>query len=182
MNLSVRLSQRIRMSDIHEIISWSQGSDERKKQLYDLLFDEEDIVAYQAGWVCSHFGPDENSWLYDKREELIDEVLICQHPGKRRLLLTLLFRQPAMEPPRVDFLDFCMERMISREELPGVQSLCMKLAYGLCRSIPELLKEYQALLEIMEPHLLPTSMRTVRKNVLKAMKAGKSLQPITTVI
>ena len=65
--------------------------------------------------------------------------------------------------------------MISRQEVPGVRSLCLKLAYELCRPIPELIQELRMALEIMEPDLEP-SMRTVRKNVLKAMAKGKSLQ------
>ena len=79
------------------------------------------------------------------------------------MILNLICQQPAADPPRVDFLDFCMERMISREEPPGVQSLCMKLAYQLTRSIPELQQELRTILEIMEPDLLVPAIRSVRK-------------------
>ena len=82
---------------------------------------------------------------------------------------------PLTNPPRVDFLDFCLEKMMSCQELPGVRSLCMKLAYELCLSIPELMQELKMALTIMEVDTLP-SMRTVRKNVLKAMGRGKSLR------
>ena len=72
--------------------------------------------------------------------------MTCPHSGKRRMILNLICQQPAADSPRVDFLDFCMERMISREEPPGVQSLCMKLAYQLTRSIPELQQELRTML------------------------------------
>lgn len=163
------------MGDIRELTQYTQGDDKRKQKLYDLIFDADDKVAYQAAWVLTHFSLSENEWLYSKQNELIDEVLVCKHPGKRRLILSLLFRQPLANPPRVDFLDFCLERMISKQELPGVQSLCMKLAYELCRPIPELLQELKATLEMIEDDSVP-SIRTVRKNVLKAMQKGKSLQ------
>lgn len=175
MNIRNRLSQRIGMGDIRELTQYTQGDDKRKQKLYDLIFDADDKVAYQAAWVLTHFSLSENEWLYSKQNELIDEVLVCKHPGKRRLILSLLFRQPLANPPRVDFLDFCLERMISKQELPGVQSLCMKLAYELCRPIPELLQELKATLEMIEDDSVP-SIRTVRKNVLKAMQKGKSLQ------
>ena len=175
-NIKERLLQRINIDDIFEIVYVVQSDDKQKQELFSLLFDENDKVAYQAAWVFTHFTLHENKWLYDKQHELTDEVLVCLHPGKRRMLLSLLYRQPLLNPPRVDFLDFCLEHMMAKEELPGVQMLCMKLAYEMCRLVPELRQELRATLEIMEPDMLVVSVRTVRKNVLKAMKIGKSLQ------
>lgn len=175
MNLKFRLSQRIGMRDIHEITYLVQNDPRKRQELYDLLFEADDNIGYSAAWVMTHFSLSENTWLYDKQDELIDELLLCEHPGKRRLILCLLYRQPLQNPPRVDFLDFCLERMISKRELPGVQSLCMKLAYELCRLTPELLQELKTMLEMMEHELVP-SIHTVRKNILKAMPKGKSLQ------
>ena len=175
MNLKLKLSGRIQMNDIHEITSFTQGNSTRKKELYNLLYDTDDMIAYQAAWTLTHLSVDDNKWLYDKQNELIDEALICSHPGKRRLLLALLLRQPLADPLRVDFLDFCFERMNSTKELPGVKSLCMKLAYEMCRHIPELMREMGLRLDMMIPYLLQPSMQAVRKNVLKAMKTGRSL-------
>jgi hypothetical protein len=168
------LSERIGMNEILEITFLTQKNDKRKQELYNLLFTD-DMVAYQAAWVFTHFSLHENEWLYDKQNELIDEVLICSHPGKRRLLLTIIFKQPLTNPPRTDFLDFSLDRMLSRKELPGVRTLCMKLAYEMCRSIPELIRELRMLIDMMEPDLLEKSMQAVRKNVLNAMKTGKKL-------
>ena len=176
MDFRAKLSGRIHMNDIHEIIFMAQGNDSARLELYKLLFDKDDKLAYQTAWVFTHFAPLENEWLVDKRNELVDEILVCSHPGKRRLLLVLILRQPMLSPPRMDFLDFCLERMMSKQELPGVQTLCMKLAYEMCRGIPELNQELRATLELMEPDLLQASIRAVRKNVLKAMKTGKSFQ------
>ncbi|WP_280746773.1 hypothetical protein [Parabacteroides sp. PF5-9] len=176
MNLENRLSERIHMQDIQEILLFVEGDNDRKQTLYELIFHTDEMIGYQTLWVCCHFNSSENRWLYEKQNELIDEVLQCTHPGKRRLLLNLLYRQPLIQPPRTDFLDFCLERMISKEELSGVQSLCIKLAYELCRPIPELLQEFRSILDIMEPNLLPPSLRAVHRNVLKAMKKGRSLQ------
>lgn len=169
-----RLSQRISMDDIHEITYLTQGNNKRKQELYDLLFDQEDQIAYQAAWVMNHFSLSENQWLYDKQNELIDEVMVCEHTGKRRLILSLLNRQPLANPPRVDFLDFCLERMVAKKEPPGVRSLCMKLAYELCRPIPELLQELCMALEMMEGERSP-AIQATKKNILKAMAKGKNL-------
>ena len=90
------------------------------------------------------------------------------------MLLNLLCQQPLADPPRVDLLDFCIERMVSQQEPPGVQSLCIKLTYQLTRFIPELQQELRTMLEIMEPELLVPAIRSVRKNTLKAIKAKKN--------
>ncbi|MDR2913666.1 MAG: hypothetical protein LBV74_02340 [Tannerella sp.] len=176
MSFREKLSERVQMTDIHEIVFLTQNNNKRKRELYDLLFDNDDKIAYQAAWIFTHFSLAENKWLYDKQNEIIDEALICRHPGKRRLLLALILRQPLPEVPRTDFLDFCLDKMISKQELPGVQTICMKLAYEMSRHIPELKQELFVTLDMMEPDLLQISMRTVRKNVLKAMKTGKSIQ------
>lgn len=177
MNFKEKLSQRIGMNDIHEITYLTQHNNKRKQELYDLLYDEEDRIAYQAAWVMNHYSLSENEWLYDKYNELIDEAMVCKHTGKRRLILSLLYRQPLANPPRVDFLDFCLEHMISNAEPSGVQALCMKLAYELCRPIPELLQELCIALEMMEGKLSP-AIQVTKKNILKAMTKGKSLQII----
>lgn len=51
----------------------------------------------------------------------------------------------------------------------------MKIAYELCRTIPELTQELKTILEMMEGELCP-AIRSVRKNILKAIPKGKSLQ------
>ena len=103
MDLRERLSDRIHIEDIHEILRYVQGSQKRKSELYGLIFDPDETIGYQALWACSHFSADENKWLYDKQDELINEILVCKHPGKRRLLLNLLLRQPQANPPTGGF-------------------------------------------------------------------------------
>lgn len=179
MNFRQKLSQRIQMDDIREGISYIQGNASRIQALHDLVFDEDDKLAYQAAWILTHLSGADHRHLISKQEALIDEVLVCEHPGKRRLLLALLYRQTLASPPRTDFLDFCLARMIAKEELPGVQTLCMKLAYELCRSIPELLQEYRITLELLDPGILPISLKTVRRKMLNACRTGKCQQQLS---
>lgn len=177
MDFKARLSQRIGMEDINEILRLTHDSDTRKQELYNLVIGEDEAIGYHAAWIFTHFSSQDNEWLYSKQNQLINEVLVCKHGGKRRIMLNLLYRQPFPNPPRVDFLDFCLERMMSSEELPGVKSLCIKIAYELCRPIPELVKELKTMLAMMEGNLVP-SIRAVRKNILKAMQKETSLQKL----
>jgi hypothetical protein len=163
---------------VHQIISQIQAEDNGKQEIYDLLFDEDETVSYQAAWVLSHFSAKDNEWLCDKQDQLIDKAMNEPHAGKRRIILQILYRQPFATPPRVDFLDYCLEKMMSKSELPAVQSSCIKLAYEMCRQIPELLGELKSMLEIMDPDLLTPATRSARNHVFKAMKSGKSLQKL----
>lgn len=176
-DIRTKLSVRVGMDEIQEILCWAQQSEKQKEKLYNLISDEDEKISYHAAWIFTHCSSADNEWLYDKQDELIDEVLTCKHEGKRRVILNLLYKQPLANPPRVDFLDFCLERMLSVNELPGVQSLCIKIAYELCLPIPELVQELKTSLEMMEGDLCP-AIRTVRKNILKAIQKGKSLQKL----
>lgn len=152
MNLRARLSERVHIENIREILHYIQDDERLREEIYRLIYDEDSIVSYQALWVCTHFSKPEVEWLSGKQNELIDAALTCPHSGKRRMLLNLLCQQPLADPPRVDLLDFCIERMVSRQEPPGVQSLCIKLAYQLTRSIPELQQELRTMLESWNPN------------------------------
>lgn len=171
MDIIQKLSSRISMNDIHEILYWAKGDNDRKQELYNLLYYEDDKVAYQAAWIMTHYSHSENEWLYSRQNELIDEAMRCTHTGKRRLILALLLKQPMADITRVDFLDFCFERMISKKEPVGVQSLCIKLAYELCRPIPELVQELRTMLEMMDGEMSP-AIQAASRNVLKSMKKG----------
>ena len=175
MNLKKKLKERINIKDVKELLHTIEENNSME-ELYALIFDSDIRISFQALWVCSHLSESGHQWLHQKQEVLIDATLSCTHSGKRRLLLDLLLHQPMPNPPRVDLLDFCMKQMISKHEPPGVQALCMKLSYEICRPIPEILQELSTMLDIMQTELLPPSMRATRKNILKALVKQKSLR------
>lgn len=171
------ISERIGLERINEVLLLTHRDDKRKQELYDLAVNMDDAIGYNAAWILTHFSEQDNKWLYNKYNELIDYVIVSQHEGKRRCILTLIYKQPFTNPLRVDFLDFCLERIITVKELAGVQSLCIKIAYELCRPFPELIQELKSILEMMEGDLSPAILN-VRKSILKAIQSGKSLQKI----
>lgn len=86
MNFKAKLSERIGMDDIHEILRLTQQSDKHKQELYDLVIGEDEKIGYHAAWIFTHFSSEANKWLYEKQDELIDEVMTCEHGGKRSVL------------------------------------------------------------------------------------------------
>ena len=90
----------------------------------------------------------------------------------RRLILTILSKQTIKEENyRIDFFDFCIKRMMKSKETTGIKSLSIKLAYKLCKNLPELKNELKMNLEIMEPDLLTPGMKAIRNQIIKELEA-----------
>lgn len=87
MNLRARLSERVHIEDIREILHFIQDDEQLREEVYQFIFDEDDIVSYQALWVCTHFSKEDVEWLSRRQNELIDAAMPCPHSGKRRMLL-----------------------------------------------------------------------------------------------
>ncbi|MBM6890807.1 hypothetical protein H6A30_11170 [Bacteroides caecigallinarum] len=170
MDFRKRFLQRLSQDDIHDMCFLTQGpdNDSLKEELYTLISDEDVRVSYNALWVFAHFDLSNNKWLYAKHDELIDKAIAEKHDGKKRLLLTLLLRQPfECDTLRTDFIDFCFETIQSSHESCSNRALCMKLAYEQCRFFPEFLSELSNCLEIISAESLSSGLKTARRNVMK---------------
>ena len=166
------LSQSIHEKDILVlcILTKGQENDVKKLELYSLLFDADKRVSDNAAWVFTHFDHLNNKWLFDEQDELIEEVMRTTSETKRRLILTMLLRQPfTPEHIRTDFLDFCLGNITSFHEPIGVKTLSMKLAFEQSQFFPELLSELKSTLEIMETEALSAGLKSIRKKLLKKM-------------
>ncbi len=97
MNLRARLSERVHIEDIREVLHFIQDDERLREEIYQLIFDEDAIVSYQALWVCTHFSKADVEWLSRKQEDLIDAAMTCPHSGKRRMILNLIRSIPELQ-------------------------------------------------------------------------------------
>ena len=131
------------------------------------LYDEDALVTRNALWVLTKATTAEISQLQPMRDELIDVVLTTGNSSVRRLSLNIIERlKMTKEELRADFLDFCLERMTAVKEYPGIQSLCMKLAFRICKFYPELTDEFRRTLDAMETSYYKPAVRSVRSRIL----------------
>lgn len=176
-NLLEKLSGRIHECDIQKIVSHiqQQKTDDSIKALYNLIFDTDKYISGNAAWILTHLDARHNKWLYPKQHKLIQEAMQTSDTGKKRLILTLLLKQPFdKENINSCFLEFCFKHLASVQESIGIKALCMKLAYRQCSHFPELLKELQLTLEIMDSSFLSPGLQVVKKKILKDIqKSGK---------
>lgn len=169
-SIEKQLARRINAADIRRICAQLQGNAVLKQSLYDLFLHPEPRVANNAAWVFTHLDAAEMRWLIPHTAELTEAVVSCRTHVKPWLLLTLLNALPVPDSPRMDFLDFCIERLSDPAEKGGVRSVCIKLAYALCRPYPELTEELRQHLELLQPEFLSPAVRCARRSILRLMQ------------
>ena len=131
------------------------------------VFDKEYRVARSALWGLTKATDEELSVLQVLLNELIDQAMQTENSSVRRITLNIIERLTLEEDDlRTDFLDFCFEHMVSIEEFPGIQTLCMKLAYCMCSLYPELMEELKRTLEAIEIDYYKPAVKCLRKRIL----------------
>lgn len=131
------------------------------------VFDQDPMVARSALWGLTKASKTELSQLQVLLEELIDLAIRTENSSVRRLSLNIIERLKLNEDDlRTDFLDFCLEHMVSIKEFPGIQSVCMKLAFRMCSFYPELMEELKRTLEAMEMDYYKPAVKGVRNKIL----------------
>lgn len=166
-----KLNKKLCMDDIYEICILCHGNSRKKAELYQLIFDEDERVATNALWVFIHFDMQNNEWLYAKHDDLIDRVLVEKNETKRRLMLSLLLRQPFEEESlRSNFIDFCITKITACSQPYAIRCYCMKLAYEQMKYYPELLTELKAAIDMLEQEPLSPGLTSAKKQVMKKIK------------
>ena len=131
------------------------------------IFSTDYRVTRSALWGLTKASKDELSQLQVLYNELIDQAMLTDNSSVRRLTLNIIERLIIDEDNlRTDFLDFCFEHMLSIDEFPGIQSVCMKLAFRMCKFYPELMDELKRTLEAMEIGYFKPAVKGVRSKIL----------------
>ena len=130
-------------------------------------FSEDYRVARSALWGLTKASKEELSQLQVILNKLINQAMQTKNSSVRRLSLNVIERLEMKEDDlRTDFFDFCFEHMIDVEEYPGIQSVCMKLAFRMCKFYPELMAELKRTLDAMEIDYYKPAVKGVRSRIL----------------
>ena len=131
------------------------------------VFDEDYRVSRSALWGLTKASKKELEPLRVLLNELTDLAMQTENSSVRRLSLNVIERLDIDEGDlRADFLDFCFEHMVSVKEFPGIQSVCMKLAFRMCKFYPELMDEMKRILEAMDIDYYKPAVKGVRNKIL----------------
>lgn len=168
-----QLTNRLSINDIYSLCLQTQDKENNclKEELYQLTLDENNRVAFNALWALSHFDEANNPWLFQKHDDLIDRVLVEKNETKRRLMLSLLLRQPFEEESlRSDFIDFCIAKITACSQPYAIRCYCMKLAYEQMKYYPELLEELRMALDMLEQEVLSPGLLSAKRQIMKKIK------------
>lgn len=128
-------------------------------------------VARNALWGLTKGTDAELRQLQCILHPLIDLALSVSNSSVRRLTLNIIERLTMEEDDlRTDFYDFCLDHMTDVNEYPGIQSLCMKLAYRMSGFYPELREELIRIVDGMEISYYKPAVKSVHRRIL----AGKN--------
>lgn len=131
------------------------------------VFDEDYMVARSALWGLTKASAMELSQLQVILNELTEQAMQTENSSVRRLTLNIIERLKMDEEDlRTDFLDFCIEHTVSIKEFPGIQAVCLKLAFRMCKFYPELMDELKRILEGMDIECYKPAVKSLRKKIL----------------
>lgn len=126
-------------------------------------------VARNALWGLTKGSSSEISQLQPLLHPLIDLALATANSSVRRLSLNIIERLTIeVDDLRTDFYDFCLDHMTDVSEYPGIQSLCMKLAYKMSQFYPELMDELLRIIQGMEISYYKPAVKSVRNRILSS--------------
>ena len=162
-----RLRQTFSEGGAQEIYQEVKASDDFLAFARQYAFSEDYRVARSSLWGLTKASKEELSQLQVILNELINQAMQSGNSSVRRLSLNIVERLEMSEDDlRTDFLDFCFAHMIDVEEFSGIQSVCMKLAFRMCKFYPELMDELKRTLEAMEIDYYKPAVKCVRNRIL----------------
>ena len=162
-----RLRQTFSEGGAQEIYQEVKASGDFLGFAHRYAFSEDYRVARSALWGLTKANKEELSQLQAIQNKFIDQAMQTDNSSVRRLSLNVVERLELKEEDlRTDFLDFCFEHMMDVEEYPGIQSVCMKLAFRMCSFYPELMDELKRTIEAMEIDYYKPAVKCVRNRIL----------------
>ena len=162
-----KLRQTFSEGGAQEIYQEVKASDDFLGFARRYAFSQDYLVARSALWGLTKASKEELSQLQVILSEFINQAMQTDNSSVRRLSLNIVERLELKEEDlRTDFLDFCFDHMMDVEEYPGIQSVCMKLAFRMCSFYPELMDELKRTLEAMEIDYYKPAVKCVRSRIL----------------
>lgn len=130
-------------------------------------FDADHRVSRNALWTLTKATDKEIAQLQPMLDELIDQALKTDSSSVRRLSLNVVdMLEMKEEDLRSDLYDFCLEHAVDVEELPGIQAICIKIAYRISTFYPELMAELKRILKGMEIEYYKPAVKSIRSRIL----------------
>jgi hypothetical protein len=136
--------------------------------LWEITCGDDPRLAWHAVWVMEVLCKKERSMLLPYRREIVEKILANRgEEGELRLWLNIsLMLLPEVKEIDVDLLNFTLDNICNMRLPVAVRAVCIKIAYQLCKREPDLLKELQAVLSMLDLKEEQAAIKCVVKKVM----------------
>lgn len=136
--------------------------------LWEITCGDDPRLAWHAVWVMEVLCKKERSMLLPYRREIVEKILANRgEEGELRLWLNIsLMLLPEVKEIDVDLLNFTLDNICNMRLPVAVRAVCIKIAYQLCKRDPDLLKELQAVLSMLDLKEEQAAIKCVVKKVM----------------
>lgn len=142
-------------------------------QLWELTCSDDPRLAWHAVWVLEALCKKDRKQLVPYQRRVVEIITKTKtktktETGELRLWLNIsLMLLPETKDIDVDLLNFSLENICNMRMAVAMRALCIKIAYQLCKREPELLKELQAVVSMLDLKDEQAAIKSVVKKVIK---------------
>lgn len=169
--ISILSDNRLHKNAVDAIVDDILAGNTDIAMLWDLTGSDNPRLAWHAVWVLEALCKKDRKRLvpYQRRVvEIITKTETKTETGELRLWLNIsLMLLPETKDIDVDLLNFSLENICNMRMAVAMRALCIKIAYQLCKREPELLKELQAVVSMLDLKDEQAAIKSVVKKVIK---------------
>lgn len=164
------LAGNIGIKEINAISMVLLQDREQFEQVFEMIFEETQPLAWHAAWVIEKVSEKQPSHITNEQNlRVINLVLTTDHRGLQRLGLSILHNLPVYQPISVEFINRCFDMMLSPKFSVGVQCLAMKVLMKISEVEEDFKSELSVYLENLDDDLYSRGYKACRRNVLKSL-------------
>lgn len=136
--------------------------------LWDLTSSDNPRLAWHTVWVLEALCKKDRKQLLPYQRRVVEKVLTSnQESGELRLWLNIsLMLLPETKDIDVDLLNFSLENICNMRMAVAMRAVCVKIAHQFCKREPELLKELQAVVSMLDLKDEQAAIKSVVKKIL----------------
>ncbi|MDD3078918.1 MAG: hypothetical protein PHH37_07415 [Paludibacter sp.] len=144
---------------------------------FELMFDEDESIAWKAGWVCDKVSRKSPDLFSDPILKLIiNAALKTKHQGTLRSYLSILNNLHLPSPVNIDFINHCFEWMSHPRNDVSIQVLSMKILFSFTQKEPDFIPELLLYLENITQDEYKPGYNAARRKIIKSLKNNTLVQ------
>jgi len=145
------------------------------KQLYELIYSEEEKVAWRSGWIIDNAAEDHHEMLAAFIPDIVAQLLITKNSSLKRIFTRILIRYEIPDELLGSVLDRCYQ-LLSPLEPVAVRANAMQVIYNITQLEPALKQEFLIVLRDLLEEGGTAGLVNRASKLIKAIESTDSLK------